>query len=91
MSPQRYLFAVEPDRSMVIAKWPLGLEASEEEIADLQSRYQKLVGESYVILRSDDHPRWYEAVCSAGGGISLQSYKARKSGPLTSFYRKWFR
>lgn len=41
---------------MVIAKWPLGSEASEEEIADLQSRYQKLVGESYVILRSDDHP-----------------------------------
>ena len=68
MTNEHYLFAVEPEELVVIAKWPIAHNASTHETEKLQEACQAIVGPDIVILRSKDHPDWDGAIAAVGLG-----------------------
>lgn len=57
-SNKRYLFAIEPDSSLVAAKWLVATEKSEKDIIQQKRACQIMVGQDWVVLDSLSRPEW---------------------------------
>lgn len=75
---QRYLFAVDPETSKVIARWPLPECAIAEEVLALKMEYQERIGDDFVVLDTDTRPAWRRAVDEVSNGADLGIGKSRK-------------
>lgn len=54
----RWLFAVEPELSTAIARWPVNPEIPAGDLAALRAALEAMVGPAYVICDTATHPDW---------------------------------
>lgn len=65
----RYLFAVDPDTSKILAKWKVESGESDERIISLTEACQAMVGDDFVILDTEKYASWLANVQTADDGV----------------------
>ena len=76
---RRYLFAVDPEQSTLVAKWCLPAIVSEPDVARIEAACQARVGDAFVVLRSEDHPDWAVELSRVDSEDLPPEAKAKKS------------
>ncbi|MXO94807.1 hypothetical protein GRI34_00055 [Erythrobacter aquimaris] len=68
MQSERFLFAVEPETSTIIAKWKMSECATDAEVEEAQRAIQRRIGDEYVVLDSASKPEWRPSILTASDG-----------------------